>query len=517
MSFRARMMMWTAVLSLLLAAAFGGRVLSRVAFALERGKIQAANAELLQLGEELASIEKVSQAFHLVSKVTQPGVVQIQVEGGERADEEVDRMLRDAQRGFSEELRRELRDGDEGDQGDPHNLESLRRFYKNLPPGAGSGFIFDEDGYILTNNHVVANRTGLRVLLYDNRQFDAEIIGTDPKTDLAVIKIEASDLHVLPFGDSDHVQVGDWALAIGAPFGLTQTVTHGIVSAVGRAEIEHIDIYYQNFIQTDAAVNPGNSGGPLLNLRGEVIGVNTAIATHGDGQNAGVAFVIPARTAKRVSAALKKSGRVARGWLGVAMADVDQVAAEIFGLDSARGVLIHRLFEGMPADKAGLEVDDLILALNGVPLNDDQQLMGLIAEQDPGSTVALEVVRDGAKQVFQVRLDEQPEDIRRVGRMTPGRSYRWIPKMRAGFRTYVPDRLLGFHEKDRGLLVVNQGEFPDLENFVLLTECNGRTIKTIADLTRAIADVPAGGKVEIRVEDPTGDALVFDYELSPME
>lgn len=517
MTFRVRMMLWTSALTVLLVAAVGGRVVSRVAFAFERGRIQAANEELLKLSDELASIERVSRAFHLVSKVAQPGVVQIQVAGGERDPEEVERMLRDAQRGLSEELRDFMRDGDEGDSSGPDDVESLRGFYKRLPDGAGSGFVFDEAGYILTNNHVVANRPNIRVLLHDDRMLDAELVGTDPKTDLAVLKIDAGNLHVLPFGDSDRVQVGDWALAIGAPFGLTQTVTHGIVSAVGRAEIGGIDIYYQNFIQTDAAVNPGNSGGPLLNLRGEVIGVNTAIATHGDGKNAGVAFVIPARTAKRVGTAIKKSGRVARGWLGIAMADVDQDVAEIFDLEKPAGVLIHRVFEGMPAANAGLEVDDLILAIDGVTLRDDQQLMGLIAEQEPGSTVAFKILRDGSERIFQVQLDEQPEDVRRVGRTATPRSYRWNSKMRAGFRAYVPGLWFGYDKDDRGVLVVNQGEFPDLGNFVLLTKINDQDVKTLADLNTAIASVAPGTAVEIRVVDPTGDALVFDHKLAEID
>lgn len=291
---RFRLLFWTGMAVAALWIGFGDRLLSRWAYAVERGRIQASADELLD-SDELAGVQAISKAFRLVAKVARPGVVHINVSGSDGTLEVSPEELESLKQRF----------------GDLLSEEQLRELLRRQPPASGSGIVFDADGYIVTNNHVVAGRTEIVVHLADDRTYEATIVGTDPKTDLAVIKIDAPNLHALKFGDSDQVDVGDWVVAVGAPFGLSQTVTHGIISATGRSHVD-VGILYQNFIQTDAAINPGNSGGPLLNLRGEVIGVNTAIATHGDA-NAGVAFTIPSNMAVKVARALIEHGSVARG------------------------------------------------------------------------------------------------------------------------------------------------------------------------------------------------------------
>ena len=309
-----------------------GRLLSRWAYACERGRLQATNEGLTALSQDLARVEEVSHAFRLVAKVARPGVVHIRVRS-DVAEEGDDPMWRELRQQLEEQL---------GEQFDEQRWRDFLRQHREAP-ASGSGIIFDEQGYVLTNNHVVAGRDEILVTLPDEREFPATLVGNDPMTDLAVIKIDASDLHALKFGDSDRVEVGDWVIAVGAPFGLSQSVTHGIISATGRDSVEPLTekgILYQNFLQTDAAINPGNSGGPLLNLRGEVIGVNTAIATNGDGYNAGIAFTIPSNMALKVASQLKESGAVARGWLGITMGELEAADRELLGIEGHRGVLV---------------------------------------------------------------------------------------------------------------------------------------------------------------------------------
>jgi Do/DeqQ family serine protease len=271
-------------------------------------------------------------------------------------------------------------------------------------PGVGSGVIFDRRGYVLTNFHVIRGADAVVVRLSSKEEFRGRIVGTDPKTDLAVVRFdpEGKELAVAALGNSDGLRVGEWAIAIGNPFGLDQTVTVGVVSAVGR---EAGIATYENFIQTDASINPGNSGGPLVNLRGEVIGINTAIVAAGQG----IGFAIPANMVKRVTAQLVDRGKVTRGWLGVATEPLTRDLAEGLGLRDARGVVVARVLPRSPAAEAGLEQNDVIVNFGGVPIEGYQQLLRLSAEAEVGTTVKLDIVRNRERRTVEVKIAEAPD------------------------------------------------------------------------------------------------------------
>jgi len=261
--------------------------------------------------------------------------------------------------------------------------------------GSGSGVVITPDGYIITNNHVVENADGIEVAIQEKRRFKAKLIGTDPTTDLAVIKVDANDLPVAALGNSDNIEVGEWVLAIGNPLGLNSTVTAGIISAIGR-NIRIISDQYgiENFIQTDAAINPGNSGGALVNLNGEVIGINTAIATT-NARYQGYGFAVPVNLAKIVAADLIKDGRVRRGYIGVQIGEIDQVMADAIGLDKPKGVLIQGIQDDGAALDAGLKPRDVILSIDGKELSAPNELQSYVATRHPGDVVTLKVFRDG--------------------------------------------------------------------------------------------------------------------------
>jgi serine protease Do len=271
----------------------------------------------------------------------------------------------------------------------------------------GSGVIVTSDGYLITNNHVVAGAEQVRVTLADRREFDARIVGTDPKTDVAVLKLEAKGLPNLPLGDSDATEVGQVVLAVGNPFGLGQTVTMGIISAKGRANMGIVD--YEDFLQTDAAINPGNSGGALVNARGELIGINTAIATRTGGYQ-GIGFAIPSNMARDVSQELIRHGRVTRGYLGVVIQPVTPALAEAFKLKEARGALVGDVSRNSPAARAGLRRGDVIVKFDGQEVDDYAQFRLRVARTAVGRTVSLEVLRDGRRVPLQVTVGEMPDE-----------------------------------------------------------------------------------------------------------
>ena len=253
----------------------------------------------------------------------------------------------------------------------------------------GSGFIISKDGYIVTNEHVVRDAETVQVKLSNDKVYDATVVGGDRKTDIAVIKIKASDLPIATLGDSDKLEVGQWAIAIGNPFGLDRTMTVGVVSATGRSNMG-IETY-ENFIQTDASINPGNSGGPLLNIYGEVIGINTAIVASGQG----IGFAIPISMAKPIVAQLISKGSVSRGWMGVSLQPVTEELAEYFKLRSIKGALISDVMSGSPAEKAGVRQGDVITSFDGSEVKDPSHLQRLVAEAGVGKSVKITVVRDG--------------------------------------------------------------------------------------------------------------------------
>jgi serine protease Do len=287
-----------------------------------------------------------------------------------------------------------------------------RRFGQPRQQGIGSGVIATKDGYILTNNHVVDGADEVKVTLQDGRDFAARVVGRDPKSDVAVIKIDARDLPVVPMADSDKVEVGDVVLAVGNPFGIGQTVTSGIVSATGRGGAIGLD--YEDFIQTDAAINPGNSGGALIDAEGRLVGINTAILSRSGG-NQGIGFAIPVNLARDVMENLVKDGKVTRGYLGVLIQDVTPTLAEEFKLKDSTGALVGDVTPKSPAEKAGLKSGDIITEFDGHKVTDSRHLKLSVARTHPGQTVALKVLRDGATKNMQVSVRELPgsEDLAR--------------------------------------------------------------------------------------------------------
>uniref|UniRef100_UPI0030DC270C DegQ family serine endoprotease n=2 Tax=Pseudomonas sp. EA_35y_Pfl2_R5 TaxID=3088690 RepID=UPI0030DC270C len=270
----------------------------------------------------------------------------------------------------------------------------------------GSGFIISADGYVLTNNHVIADADEIIVRLPDRSELEAKLIGTDPRSDVALLKIEGDDLPTVKLGKSEDLKVGEWVLAIGSPFGFDHSVTAGIVSAKGRSLPNES---YVPFIQTDVAINPGNSGGPLFNLAGEVVGINSQIFTRSGGFM-GLSFAIPMRVAMDVADQLKAQGKVSRGWLGVVIQEVNKDLAESFGLDKPAGALVAQVLEDGPAAKGGLQVGDVILSLDGKPIIMSADLPHLVGALKPGASAELDVVRDGARKKLQLTIGALPED-----------------------------------------------------------------------------------------------------------
>ncbi len=339
------------------------------------------DTESTVLEPEVVSLQNMSKGFAAVARKVKPSVVTIK---------------------SSKTVRTEI-------------PEFWRQFF-NVPDeqirqGLGSGVIVSHDGYILTNNHVVADSDELQVTI-GSTVYDAKIVGRDPQSDLAVIKIDAKNLAAIRLGDSDELEVGEWVLAVGNPFSelLDQTVTAGIVSAKGRSGLTQGEISFEDFIQTDAAINPGNSGGALVNLRGELVGINTMIYSNSGG-SVGIGFAIPVNLAKNVMKQLIESGKVSRGWLGVYIGNVSEEAAEAFGMPKAYGALVNQVTEKSPAEEAGIKSGDVIIKVNDKEIKDTSMLMNTIAAMAPGTRVNVTIWRDGKEKVVSVKLGERPDTL----------------------------------------------------------------------------------------------------------
>ncbi|MEM1068628.1 MAG: Do family serine endopeptidase [Planctomycetota bacterium] len=335
---------------------------------------------------ELAQAEGLSNAFRNVAEAIRPCVVSISTVQTE--------VIR---RGLPPGIPPQFRDlfGS--------TVQELER------SGMGSGVIVRPDGYILTNNHVIEDADTLTVELYDGRKVSGSVVGTDPQTDLAVVKIDVPGLQAATFGQSDNVRVGDWVVAIGSPFGLDQTVTAGIISGKNRVQGIIADGEgFEDFLQTDAAINPGNSGGALVNLRGELIGINTAILSR-SGTSAGIGFAIPVTLSKPVLDSIVETGEVKRGLLGAQVVSVTPELVREYDLKARKGALVGVVFEGQAADRAGMQPGDIVLSLDGKPCTSDVQLRNYVASRRPGSVVRMEVNRDGRKLNVRVTLDERRE------------------------------------------------------------------------------------------------------------
>lgn len=395
--------------------------------------------------------------------------------------------------------------GGDDDEDNPLN-EFLRRFQGPMPrlpmQGMGSGFIVHADGVVLTNAHVVEGADEVRVKLSDRREFKGKVAGIDKLTDVAVVKIDAKDLPTVKLGDPSKIRVGEWVLAIGSPFGFENTVTAGIVSGTSRSLPEGT---YVPFIQTDAAVNPGNSGGPLFNLHGEVIGVTSAIYSRTGGYM-GVAFAIPIDVAAGVEEQLLKTGKVERGRIGVGIQDLNGSLAQSFGLEKPQGALVSTVESGGPAEKAGLKPGDVILSYNGKPIDNSNQLPPLVAATKPGSKASLEVWRDGKKQTMNVGIAELKED--QVARAKPnGGGAERGGKLGLAVRSLSPDE-----KKELGSaqgVVVEQVGGPAARAGIrpgdLITAVNGTPVKSPDDLRRQVEK--AKGSIALLVR--RGDASIF--------
>jgi serine protease Do len=365
----------------------------------------AEDARPAEVKENLKHATALSKAFQYTAKTLRPSVVSVQAT--QKAEMVPTRRFQQDPNADPRDLLREFFGGEEGQAPVP------RRF-RGMPPqqnfdstAQGTGVIVSKDGYILTNNHVVEKADKLTVKLYDGKEYTAKVIGTDKKTDLAVIKVNAEGLSAAELGDSDALEVGEWVLAIGSPFGLDQTVTAGIVSAKSRNNVGITD--YEDFIQTDAAINPGNSGGPLVNLDGKVVGINTAIATRTGGYM-GVGFTIPINFSKNIMNSLIKDGRVSRGRLGVMIQELTPDLAASFNY-TGKGVLIGGVEKGSPAQLAGLQSGDIVTSLNSKEITGVTQLRNLVASTAPGSSIEVEFVRAGKtdkKQLTVAELDAKP-------------------------------------------------------------------------------------------------------------
>jgi serine protease Do len=363
----------------------------------------------------------------------------------------------------------------------------------------GSGFIIARDGYIVTNNHVVENADEIKVKLANGKAFDAKVVGRDPKTDLALIKIDGSnDLTPLLLGDSDALRVGTWVLAIGSPFGLEQTVTAGIVSAKGRVIGAGL---YDDFIQTDASINPGNSGGPLLNTKGEVVGINTAIMSRGGG-NDGVGFAIPVNLAKGIIEQLKNEGRVTRAWLGVGIQDLTPELADYYHVKEQKGALVIQVYEGDPADKAGIKTGDIIVEVDGKKVSSGRDLSRTIANAPVGAQIPFTIFRDGLEKTVYVELAERVDSEAPV---------KVAAKRSNGLGLQVTElkpetaRRAGLPVDERGVLVTQvqpggKGAVAGIRPGDVIKEVNRKPVTTPEEIKKQIDKVKSGNTVQMLIK-----------------
>jgi len=424
---------------------------------------------------------------------------------------------------------RVIKGGDEGDGGsggpfldDPF----FRRFFgddfyrqfeaprQRKEQSLGSGVLVD-GGYIVTNNHVIAKADEIKVLLADKREFKGKLVGTDPKTDLAVVKIAATGLPTIPWGDSTKLQVGEYVLAVGNPFGLNQTITMGIVSAVGRANVGIAD--YEDFIQTDAAINPGNSGGALVNVRGELIGINTAIFTRSGGYM-GIGFAVPSTMAKTVIDSLINKGKVVRGWLGITIQEVSPELAKQFGLKDAHGALVSDILEGSPAEKAGVKRGDVITEIDKRPVENASQLRNLVAQLEVGARAQLKVIRDKKEKVLEVTIGEQPKDLGKAGGRSEEESQSEGVLAGLSVHDLTPEfaRRFGLNEEE-GVVVtkVEQGSVAEdggVQRGDVILEINRQAIHNTRDFQKIAREVGKGDSVLLLIN-RQGQALFIT--LSP--
>lgn len=445
-------------------------------------------------------LQGLNDAFVEIAKMVTPAVVYIEATSAA--------VQRDGQRNL------------------PPQFEDFFQMPEGRPErGSGSGIIISSDGYILTNNHVVgeASDAGIKVTLTDKREFTAKLIGTDPNTDLAVIKIEANDLTVATIGNSDEVQVGQWVVAIGNPLGLNSTVTAGIVSALGRnIQIGSNSYSINNFIQTDAAINPGNSGGALVDINGNLVGINSAIKTT-NGYYQGYGFAIPVNMAKNVASELIKNGKVSRGYIGVTIKDVDSKEAKGLGLDKAKGVLVQDVLPNGAGAVAGLKSGDVIFSVDGKEVNAANELQTVIGSRQPGDVVVLKVFRDGRVSDMEVKLKPREEN-NEVAAQNESRQKESLTSETMNFTSLgITVGELSQSDKDRfkvesGVMVtdvenLSEGFDRGLRPGLVITEADKKDVSSVEDLRSAISGKNKGDILVLKVRTPDGGTRLIALEI----
>ena len=443
-----------------------------------------------QTDEDLALLDRSAKAFSSVVKKAGPAVVHVGVEK-ETAARGTNQfpfdMFNDPffERFFGPQFRHPRT-----------NPNQEKRTFRQR--AAGSGFIISSDGYILTNNHVIEEANKITVRLADKREFTATVVGADPQSDVAMLKIDAKNLPTLPLGNSDALEVGEWVIAIGSPFELSQTVTVGVVSAKGRNRMGITD--YENFIQTDAAINPGNSGGPLLNIRGEAVGMNTAIFSRSGGYM-GIGFAIPINMAKSIEQQLRKSGKVTRGWLGIMIQDVNEDLGKSFG-GKAGGALITEVTDDSPAKKSGLLQGDIVTAINGEPVTDVADLRNKIAMTPPNTDLRLRILRDGQEKDLQVTVGEQPADMASLGKKSGGSTLSELGLSLQDLTKEVAEQF--GYAKDQGVLIANVDPNSaaaelGLQAGMLIEEVNRTKVRNLKELQQALKKAGNAKQVLLRI------------------
>jgi len=372
----------------------------------------------------------------------------------------------------------------------------------------GSGFIISKDGYIVTNNHVIKDADQIKVILHDKTQYDAKIIGTDPMTDLALIKIDKKNMAPLKFGNSSKAEVGSWVVAIGSPFGLEQTVTAGIISAKGRILGSGP---YDDFIQTDASINPGNSGGPLLNPEGEVIGINTAIIRSGQG----IGFAIPSDLATDVIDQLIDHKSVSRGWLGVGIQNVTKELSQYYNIKEKKGVYITKVFKGDPADKAGIKVGDIIFMINDKKIETSKDLTRTIAGSKVDEKINVKLIRDGKKKIVKVKLAKRPDNNQQVNNNL-NQDFDIFGFRLKQMNAAIAARL-GYPEHIKGLVIIDkkpnsQASRTNVRNGDLLMEINHNKISTLQEYRQYLKSIDKGKTVHLLFRRGNSHVFVIRFE-----
>ncbi len=448
----------------------------------------------------IAPAEALGKAFNMVAEHVRPAVVSVY------SEKNITLTQSELPVPFGDDFLRQFFGGQL-----PQN--AAPRQYHGEVRGMGSGMILDKQGHILTNYHVVKDVDDIKVQLADGRKFEAEIVGTDPPTDVAVIKIKANvpdDLPTVTLGDSDALQVGNLVEAIGAPFGLQQTVTEGIVSATGRSDVGIAD--YEDYLQTDAPINPGNSGGPLVNMRGEVIGMNSAIATDVD-QFAGVGFAIPSNMIEAMLPKLLKGEKIIRGQLGVMIQNLTADLAKQFGLSEPEGVLVSQVNTNSPAEKAGMKAGDVIVRYDDEQATSVQQLRNLVANSFPGTKVKIEIMRDGREKTLTATIGNRAAETLAAAPSETGAEM--LSKLGLTVQNLTPDlaNQLGV-EAEKGVAItdVDEGSLASLAGLQqgdVIVEADHQPVASVNDLEQALAKAKDQSQVLLRVVRRGGSMFVI--------